>query len=173
MHHNLPRWCVSDMPHFYVSSLTLFPVSVTLLQSHHRTHHPFCHAQNLPHWCASNSPNFSASSLTHFSVSLALLQGTRFMFLATSRRCIGAIARSHVMSFIGRWILLGHGRRRKSNLMDPVVMFWIQPWCQMTAQFLWIIEVFQCDWTYLLTLPICVFVFSLLLVKLQYCRQNC
>ncbi len=44
---------------------------------------------------------------------------------------------AHVMSFIGRWILLGHGWRRKSNLMDPVVMCWIQPWCQMTAQFLW------------------------------------
>ncbi len=138
MHHNLPRWCVSDMPHFYVSSFTHFSVSVTLLQSHHQTHHPFCHAPQLATLVCFQLTTFFLCP--HWHIFLCPCHCYRSLILGSLPTPVVVLVPSpvaHVMSFIGRWILLGHGWRRKSNLIDPVVRCWIQPWCQMTAQFLW------------------------------------
>ncbi len=135
MHHNLPRWCVSDMPHFSVSSSTQFSVSFSLLQSHHQTHHPFCHAPQL----AMNIQLTTCFCVLIYTF-LCHCHCYRSLVLGSSPPPVVVLVPlpvAHVMSFIGRWILWGHGWRRKSNLVDPSVRCWIQPWCQMTAQFLW------------------------------------
>ena len=144
------------------------------------TTHFFMH-HNLPHWCVSNSPHFSVSSLTHFSVSLSLLQVTRSRLLATSRRRIGAIARGSCNEFYRKMDSIRarlekkiKSHRPSCKVLDSTLMSNDSSISVVRSIFKWIIiDVFQCNWTYLLTLPFCVFMFSLLLVKLQYCRQNC
>ena len=145
------------------------------LTTHFVMHH------NLPRWCVSNTPHFSVSSLTHICVSLSLLLVTRFRFLTTSHCCIGAITHGSCKEFYRKmdsmraWLekkIKSHGSSCK--VLDSTLMSNDSSISVVRSIFKWIIiDVFQCNWTYLLTFPSCVLMFSLLLVKRQYCRQNC
>ena len=137
MHHNLPRWWVSDMPHFYVSSSHIFLrrwhcYNLTIELTTHFVMHKTCHIGVLP--------THQIFLCPHWHIFLCPCHCYRSLVLGSLPPPVVILVPSpvaHVMSFIRRWILLWHGWRRKSNLIDPVVRCWIQPWCQMTAQFLW------------------------------------
>jgi hypothetical protein len=109
------------------------------------------------------------------------LQVTRFRFLATSHRHIGAIARGSCNEFYRKMDSMRARSEKKikshgssCKVLDSTLMSNDSSISVVRSIFKWIIiDVFQCNWTYLLTFPICVFMFSLLLVKRQYCRQNC